>query len=215
MRVGVLGSGTVGQTLAGGFLKHGHQVVVGTRDPGAEDLRGFQTQAPGVKVGSFQEAARFGELLVLSVLARVVADVIRMAGEENFRDKTLIDTNNPISDQPMTDGVLSYFTGPNQSLAENIQKLLPATHVIKAFNSVGAGLMVNPSFEQGTPTMFICGNNAQAKAQVKDLLRQFGWEAFDCGSIVAARAIEPLCMLWCIPGFRSNDWMHAFKMLTQ
>ena len=215
MKVGVLGSGTVGQTLAAGFLKHGHQVVLGTRDPGAEDLRSFQAKPPGVKVGAFQEAAKFGELLVLAVLARAVEDVVRLAGEENFRGKILIDANNPISDRPPTDGVLTYFTGPNESLGERVQKLLPGTNVVKAFNSVGAPLMVNPRFEQGTPTMFICGNNAQSKARVSEILRQFGWEPFDCGSIVASRAIEPLCMLWCIPGLRSNDWTHAFKMLTK
>lgn len=76
-------------------------------------------------------------------------------------------------------------------------------------------LMINPRFEQGTPTMFFCGNNDEAKAQVGGILRQFGWDPFDCGSMVAARAIEPLCRLWCIPGFRNNDWMHAFKMLTR
>ena len=215
MKVGVLGSGTVGQSLASGFLKYGHQVTVGTRDPGAEELRSFQTKTLGVKIGSFEEAAKFGELLVLSVLARAVEEVIRLSGVENFRGKTLIDTNNPISDQPVEDGVLSYFTGPNQSLGEKIQSLLPGSNVVKAFNSVGAGLMVNPRFEQGTPTMFFCGNNADAKAQVREILRQFGWDPFDCGSIVAARAIEPLCMLWCIPGFRQNQWTHAFKLLTE
>ena len=119
MKVGVLGSGTVGQTLAAGFVKHGHQVVVGTRDPGAEDLRSFQAKTPGLKVGAFPEAAKFGDMLVLSVLARAVEDVIRLAGEENFRGKTLIDTNNPIADQPITDGVLAYFTGPADSLGED------------------------------------------------------------------------------------------------
>jgi 8-hydroxy-5-deazaflavin:NADPH oxidoreductase len=215
MKVGVLGSGTVGQTLAAGFFKHGHQVVVGTRDPGAEDLRSFQAKTPGVKVGSFKDAAKFGELLVVAVLARAVEDVIQTAGKENFRGKTLIDANNPISNGPPVDGVLSYFTGPNESLGESLQKLLPETNVVKAFNSVGAALMVNPRFEQGTPTMFICGNNEQAKAQVSEILRQFGWEPFDCGTIVASQAIEPLCKLWCLPGFRSNDWTHAFKMLTK
>jgi predicted dinucleotide-binding enzyme len=154
-------------------------------------------------------------VLVLAVLARAVEDVIRLSGPENFHDKTLIDTNNPIADAPPTDGVLQYFTGPNQSLAERIQSLLPAAKVVKAFNSVGAGQMVNPDYEQGTPTMFLCGNETSAKSTVSEMIRQFGWEPFDCGTIVAARAIEPLCMLWCIPGFRSNQWTHAFKLLTK
>jgi predicted dinucleotide-binding enzyme len=215
MKVGVLGSGVVGQTLAAGFLKHSHQVFVGTREPNAEDVTSWSRKNPGVKTGTFAEAAQFGELLVISVLSRVVEDVIKLAGPQNFRGKILIDTNNPISDAPPVDGVLQYFTEQNQSLGERIQQLLPEAKVVKAFNSVGAVRMVNPHFEQGTPTMFICGNDAGAKSQVSEVLRQFGWDPFDCGTIVASRAIEPLCKLWCIPGFRSNSWTHAFKLLTK
>ena len=149
------------------------------------------------------------------MLARAVENVIRIAGVENFRGKAVIDANNPIADAPPVDGVLQYITGPNQSLSEKIQALLPGARVVKAFNSVGAALMVNPHFEQGTPTMFFCGNDAQAKAQVSEIIRQFGWEPFDCGSLVAARALEPLCILWCIPGLQKNQWTHAFKLLTK
>lgn len=215
MKVGVLGSGVVGQTLAAGFLKHGHQVFVGTRDPKAEDVTSWAANTPGAETGTFSQAAQFGELLVLSVLARALEDVIQLAGPQNFRGKTLIDTNNPVSNAPPVDGVLQYFTEQNHSLGEKIQRALPEAKVVKAFNSVGSARMVDPHFEQGTPTMFICGNDAAAKVQVGDMLRQFGWEPFDCGSIVAARALEPLCMLWCIPGFRSNSWTHAFKLLTK
>ena len=214
MKVGVLGSGMVGQTLAAGFLKHGHQVLVGTRDANAEDVVKWAGKT-GIEVGTFAEAAKFGDLLVISVLARVVEDVIRTAGVGNFRGKVLIDTNNPITDGPPVDGVLQYFTAQNTSLGEKIQALLPEAKVVKTFNSVGAGLMINPHFEQGTPTMFLCGNDAGAKQQVSDIVRQFGWEPFDCGSIVGARAIEPLCILWCLPGFRNNMWTHAFKVLTK
>lgn len=111
-------------------------------------------------------------------------------------------------------GVLKYITGPNESIGEKIQAKLPAARVVKAFNSVGAGLMVNPHFSQGVPTMFLCGDSAEAKAQVTAVIRQFGWEPYDCGTIIAARALEPLCILWCLPGFLKNEWQHAFKMLT-
>jgi 8-hydroxy-5-deazaflavin:NADPH oxidoreductase len=215
MRVGVLGSGTVGQTLGAGFLKHGYQVLLGTRDPKTEDVGSWVAKNPGATAGTFAEAGKFGEILVIAVLARAVEDVIRLAGVENFRGKTVIDANNPIANVPPVDGVLQYITGPNQSLSEKIQALLPGARVVKAFNSVGAALMVNPHFEQGTPTMFFCGNDAQAKAQVSEIIRQFGWEPFDCGSIVAARALEPLCILWCIPGLQKNQWTHAFKLLTK
>lgn len=214
MKVGVLGSGIVGQTLAAGFLKHSHDVLIGTREPKAKDFLEWAQQR-SANTGTFAEAAQFGEVLVLAVLARVVEDVIKLAGAQHFRGKVLIDTNNPIADAPPIDGVLQYFTQQNHSLAERVQQLLPEAKVVKAFNSVGAARMVNPQFEQGKPTMFICGNDAQAKAEVSEIIQQFGWEPFDCGSIVAARAIEPLCMLWCIPGFRSNSWTHAFKLLTK
>lgn len=215
MKVGVLGSGTVGKTLAEGFLKHGHQVLLGTRDPKTEDVTSWASSAAGAKAGTFAEAAQFGELLVIAVLARVIEDVIKLAGPQNFRGKTLIDTNNPISDAPPIDGVLQYFTEQNHSLGEKIQQLLPEAKVVKTFNSVGAGRMVDPHFEEGTPTMFLCGNDAGAKKQVSEIIRAFGWEPYDCGTIIAARALEPLCMLWCIPGFRNNSWTHAFKLLTR
>jgi predicted dinucleotide-binding enzyme len=215
MKVGVLGSGTVGKTLASGLIKHGYEVTLGTRAPQQEDVASWAATAPGASTGTFRDAANFGDLLILSVLARAVEDVIRLAGRENFRGKVLIDTNNPIKDAPPVDGVLEYFTGPSQSLGEKIQSLLPEAKVVKAFNSVGAALMVNPHFEQGTPTMFICGNDANAKNQASEIARRFGWEPYDCGSMVAARALEPLCMLWCIPGFTKNEWTHAFKVLTR
>jgi predicted dinucleotide-binding enzyme len=215
MKVGVLGSGNVGKTLASGLVQHGYEVTLGTREPRQEDVASWAAKAPGAKTGTFRDAANFGELLILSVLARAVEDVIRLAGPENFRGKVLIDTNNPISDAPPVDGVLEYFTGPNQSIGEKIQSLVPEAKVVKAFNSVGAARMVNPHFEQGTPTMFICGNDGSAKNQVSEIVRRFGWDPYDCGSLVAARALEPLCMLWCIPGFTKNQWTHAFKLLTR
>jgi hypothetical protein len=121
----------------------------------------------------------------------------------------------PLSDAPPIDGVLQFTTGPNESVAEKIQAKVPGAYVVKAFNSVGASRMINPQYKQGIPTMFICGNNAEAKTKVSEIIEQFGWEPFDCGTIIAARAIEPLCMLWCIPGFQRNQWTHAFKLLTE
>jgi predicted dinucleotide-binding enzyme len=97
---------------------------------------------------------------------------------------------------------------------EDLQREFPSAHFVKAFNSVGAPRMVDPQFKSGKPTMFICGNSAPAKAEVTAILDQFGWETADMGAIEAARAIEPLCMLWCIPGFTRNQWTHAFKLLT-
>jgi 8-hydroxy-5-deazaflavin:NADPH oxidoreductase len=215
MKVGVLGSGTVGQTLGAGFLKHGHQVMLGTRDPKKPDVQKWIRDTSGATGGTFEEAARFGELIVLATLGRVVKNVIDLAGTSNFTGKAVIDATNPLSDAPPIDGVLQFITGPNESLAEGVQAKIPGAHVVKAFNSVGATRMINPQYKQGVPTMFICGNNAEAKAKVSRVIKQFGWEPFDCGPIIAARAIEPLCMLWCIPGFQRNQWTHAFKLLTE
>lgn len=213
MKIGVLGSGTVGQTLAGGFLKHGHEVMIGTRDPGGQALKEWQGENPKGRIGTFAETAKFGELLLIATAGRVATKVIEMAGRENFAGKVLIDVNNPITEAPPVNGVLEYFTGPNESLGETIQAFAREARVVKAFNSVGAARMVDPHYEQGTPTMFIAGEDAAAKETVSGLIRQFGWEPFDCGGIIASRALEPLCMLWCIPGFRQNQWTHAFKLL--
>jgi predicted dinucleotide-binding enzyme len=214
MKIGVLGSGIVGQTLAAGFLKQGHQVMLGTRDPQKADVQTWLKKTPGAQAGTFAQTAKFAELVVLATLGRVAEDVLKLAGTENLAGKTIIDTTNPLADAPPVNGVLAFTTGPNESLAEKIQASVPRSHVVKAFNSVGSGQMVNPRYEQGTPTMFLCGDNSHAKEQVTDIIRQLGWEPFDCGGITAARAIEPLCMLWCIPGFQRNQWTHAFKVLT-
>ncbi|MBV8732541.1 MAG: NAD(P)-binding domain-containing protein [Acidobacteriia bacterium] len=214
MNVSVLGSGIVGRVLGGGFLKYSYQVMIGTRDSDKKDLTDWASQT-GAKTGSFEEAARFGELIVLAGLGRAAESIIDLARPANFAGKTVIDAMNPLADGAPVNGVLQYTTGPNESLGERIQAKLPEARVVKAFNSVGNVLMINPKFSEGTPTMFYCGNDAQAKAQVAGIIRQFGWEPYDCGSIVSARAIEPLCMLWCLPGFLNNEWQHAFKMLTQ
>jgi predicted dinucleotide-binding enzyme len=213
-QVGILGSGEVGRTLGVGFLKHGHQVMLGTRDPKKADVRKWVRETQGAKAGTFEEAARFGELVVLAGLGRAVESIIELARASNLDGKVVIDTTNPIAEEPPVNGVLKYTTGPNESLGEWIQAKLPNAHVVKAYNSVGNLLMVNPAFKQGTPTMFLCGNSDQAKADVSEIVRQFGWEPYDCGGILSARAIEPLCMLWCIPGFLRNDWRHAFRLLT-
>lgn len=214
MKVGILGSGTVGQVLGAGFLKHGHEAMLGTRDPKKKEVADWVRQTPGAKAGTFAETARFGELIVLAALGRAVGSIIDLAGPANFGGKTVIDATNPLADEPPVQGILKYTTGPNESLGEWIQAKLPATHVVKAFNSVGNALMINPHFEQGTPTMFLCGENSAAKAQVSAIIQQFGWEPYDCGGIIASRALEPLCMLWCLPGFLRNEWYHAFKLLT-
>ena len=214
MKVGVLGSGTVGQTLAAGFLKHGHEVMVGTREP--SKLAEWNEANPKARVGSNSDAAAFGEVLVLAVKGSAAVSALHSAGRANIQDKTIIDTCNPIADAPPDHGVLRFSTGPNESLMEELQNAFPEAHLVKVFNSVGAPGMVNPQYAGGIkPTMFICGNNDGAKKTVTGILDQFGWETADMGTAEAARAIEPLCMLWCILGFTKNEWTHAFKLLRK
>lgn len=213
MKVGILGSGDVGKVLASGFLKHGYQVMIGTRN--ASKLENWATDNPSGKVGSFAEAAAFGGVIVLAVKGSAAADVLRTAGTENINGKPIIDATNPIDDTSgmPENGVIKYFTTPDKSLMEQLQEEFAGAHFVKAFNSIGNAVMVNPHFEGGPPTMFICGNDDQAKAVVNDVLRQFGWEVEDMGKATAARVIEQLCILWCIPGFLRNQWTHAFKLL--
>ena len=211
MKVGVLGSGDVAKALGSGFLKHGHEVMMGTR--AAAKLADWAAQNPKGRIGSFDAAAKFGELIVLAVKGTAAVDALRAAGPANLAAKPVIDATNPIADAPPTNGVLKFFTNVDQSLMERLQHEFPDVRFVKAFNSVGNAFMVNPTFKGGKPTMFICGNDDAAKKIVRGILDQFGWETADMGKAEAARAIEPLCMLWCIPGLLRNEWSHAFKLL--
>jgi predicted dinucleotide-binding enzyme len=212
MNVGILGTGAVAKTLAAGFLKHGHAVMLGSRTPAK--VAEWITENPSATAGTFAEAATFGEVVVLTVKGTAAADALRAAGASALAGKTVIDTTNPIADTPPVNGVLKYFTTLDDSLMEQLQREFPDAHLVKAFNSVGNALMVRPQLAGGKPSMFICGNDAGAKERVRGILTEFGWETEDLGAVEAARAIEPLCMLWCIPGFLRNDWSHAYKVLT-
>jgi 8-hydroxy-5-deazaflavin:NADPH oxidoreductase len=213
MRVGILGSGEVARSLAAGFLKHGHSVTLGSRTP--EKLADWTANNQGVGAETFAKAAQTAELIVLAVKGTVAAEALGLAGAKNLAGKTVIDACNPIADAPPVNGVLKFFTTHDGSLMEQLQREFPNANFVKAFNSVGSACMVNPEFSAGKPTMFICGNSEAAKKTVAKICDQFGWETADMGAVEAARAIEPLCMLWCIPGFVRNDWTHAFKLLQK
>ncbi|MCB0581611.1 MAG: NAD(P)-binding domain-containing protein [Phaeodactylibacter sp.] len=211
-KIGILGSGVVAKALGKGFVQHGYEVKLGTRD--ATRLAGWQAEAGAkAQVGSVAEAAAFGDAIVLAVKGTAAEKVLEQAGAANLEGKTVMDATNPIAEAPPVNGVLQFFTSLDGSLMERLQKAYPAAHFVKVFSSVGSHLMVNPDFGGVKPSMFICGNDEEAKQEVAGVLDQFGWEAEDMGAAEAARAIEPLCILWCIPGFRSNQWAHAFKLL--
>jgi hypothetical protein len=212
MKIGIIGSGMVARSLGTGFLSHGYEVMLGTRDKSKLDE--WQTENPKGNVGSFSEAASFGDLVVLAVKGIHSLSAIEKAGVANLNNKTVIDAGNPIDDSKAPeDGVLQFYTDQNGSLMEQLQDSFPQVNFVKAFNSVGSHLMVNPDFGGIKPTMFIAGNNQNSKQEVTAILEKFGWESEDMGTAKAARAIEPLCMLWCIPGFNQNNWSHAFKLL--
>ena len=212
MKVGIFGSGAVAKSLAEGFVKHGHVVMLGTRTPAK--LEDWDWKTPKGLAGSIAEAAAFGEVLVLAVKGSAATEVMRSAGLTNIAGKPVIDATNPIADEAPVNGVLRFFTSLEESLMERLQREFPAASFVKAFNSVGHAQMVDPKFKGGKPTMFICGNDEAAKKKVTGILDQFGWETADMGAVEAARAIEPLCILWCIPGFLRQEWSHAFKLLT-
>jgi predicted dinucleotide-binding enzyme len=213
MKIGIIGSGAVGQQLGTAFLAEGHEVMLGTRNPGKEEVKKWKKENPKGQCGTFGVTAQFGDIVVLAVAGSVAESAIKLSGTSHFNNKVLIDTTNPIKPGPPTDGVLSLFTELNESLMERLQKLIPQARLVKAFNSVGNAQMYKPTVKGGPPTMFICGNDDKAKQTVTDILTAFGWETADMGKATAARAIEPLCVLWCIPGFLQNQWTHAFKLL--
>jgi predicted dinucleotide-binding enzyme len=209
-KIGIIGSGVVAQTLGSGFLNEGHQVMMGSRD--ISKLEDWKQKNKNGQTGTFEEAATFGDIIVLSVKGSAAGDVVEQAGVQNFNGKTVIDTCNPITDATPENGVLHFFTSLEESLMEQLQERFPAVHFVKAFNSVGNAIMVHPKFAE-KPSMFICGNNDAAKKDVAEILVAFGWEVEDMGKVEAARAIEPLCMLWCIPGMLNNQWNHAFRLI--
>jgi len=215
MKIGIIGSGIVGRVLAAAFLHEGNEVMLGTRDTAKEEVVKWKAEHPKGQAGTFAETAAFGELLVLATAGHITEAAIQLAGIENFTGKTVIDATNPIAAAPPVNGVLQFFTGPNESLLEKIQAVLPQANIVKAFNSVGNAMFYKPVYKGIQPTMFICGNNDESKKTVSAIVSSFGWEVADFGKAESARAIEPLCMLWCIRGFNNNQWTHAFKLLQQ
>lgn len=213
MKIAILGSGVVGETLANGFLKKGHDVVRASREP--SKLEGWKSGA-GAKasVAKFEDAAKGADVVVLAVKGAAAEKVIDACGA-TIDGKIVLDATNPIAEKPPVDGVLQFFTGPNESLMEKLQAKAAKARFVKCFSCVGNAWMVDPDFGGQKPTMFICGNDDAAKAQTKEILTSFGWETKDMGAAASARAIEPLCMLWCIPGLRGGSWSHAFKLLQK
>ncbi len=213
MKIGIIGSGIVGRVLATAFLKEGYDVMLGTRSISKPEVLKWKDENPTGDVGEFSITSKFGDIIVLATKGHAVLDAVKLAGPENFTGKLVIDATNPIDEtKPPVNGVLKFFTEQNSSLLQQIQDYLPEAKLVKAFNSVGNGIMYKPHHSPA-PTMFICGNDDEAKQTVTGILTTFGWETADLGKAEAAGVIESLCILWCIPGFLQNSWSHAFKLL--
>ena len=214
MNVGVLGTGDVGQALGRGFVALGHTVKLGGRDRTNPKAQAWaESQGPKASSGTFEDAARFGEWVVLATLGTAVDDVLRAAGKDALRGKIVIDTTNPLDSSQGFPPRL--FVGHIDSLGERVQRALPESKVVKAFNIVGNPHMFRPDFPGGPPDMLIAGNDPEAKQKVAALLKDFGWPATDLGGIEASRVLEPMCVAWVLYGARTNTWNHAFKLLKK
>lgn len=213
-RVGVLGSGEVGRRLAAGFRGRGHDVVIGSRDPGKPELREWlSSDGAGIVAGTFAEAATHGELLVLAVLGNAAEDAIAEAGAGSFTGKVVIDAMNPLDFSGGFPPKLS-ITGED-SLGERVQRALPDAKVVKAFNTIGNPYFVDPTFTDGKPTMLIAGNDEAAKRTVGDVLADFGWpDPVDIGTIDGSRELEAICIAWVKIGGTRGAWDHGFKLLV-
>ncbi|HSY49197.1 MAG TPA: NADPH-dependent F420 reductase [Thermoanaerobaculia bacterium] len=209
MKVGILGSGDVGKSFAHGFGALGHEVMIGSRSP--EKLSEFVGGEGGrVSAGTFEEAAKLGDLIVLATHGVATEDAIRLAGKQHFDHKVVIDATNPLD---FSTGAPRLSVGHTDSLGEQIQRFLPHARVVKAFNTAGNGLFFKPQLSGGPPDMFIGGNDADAKKLVSQVCDAFGWGVIDLGGIEASRYLEPMCMAWVLHGVLSGTWVHAFKML--
>jgi predicted dinucleotide-binding enzyme len=211
MKIGILGTGDVGRALGTGFVKHGHEVKIGSREAGNEKAEAWRQQAGDkASTGTFAEAASFGEIVVLATLWTGTENALRLAGHENLAGKTVIDTTNPLD---FSTGAPRLAVGFDTSAGEQIQAWVPGAHVVKAFNMVGNAHMVDPQFPGGPPDMIIAGNDAGAKQAVTDILKDFGWGVVDLGGIESSRYLEPLAMVWILHYFQTKNGNHAFKLL--
>lgn len=213
MKIGILGSGNVGQQLANGFLRTGHEVKIGTRDVSKLN-EWLKNAGASASIGSFNGAASFGDVIVLATSWAGIENAIVLAGKQNFKNKIVIDVTNPLNFSngapPKLDSAFGHSAG------EKIQSWLPDSKVVKAFNTISAFIMVNPKLEEGNPDLVIAGNEVSAKNVVSDFAKSFGWKnVIDIGDISNSYLLEAFAMLWIVFGFKNNHWTHAFKLLLK
>jgi 8-hydroxy-5-deazaflavin:NADPH oxidoreductase len=216
MKIGIIGSGDVARKLADGFIELGLHVKIGSRDPNQSKITDWINKHDKEKAssGTFAETASFGELVVLATLWEGTADAIQLSNSKNLTNKIVIDVTNPLDFSKGVPPTLA--VGQTDSGGETVQRMLPDSKVVKAFNIVGNPHMVHPDFPDGRPTMFICGNDeASKKIVTDDILSKFGWETIDIGGIEGSRVLEPLALLWILQYFKTGNGNHAFKLLLK
>jgi len=212
MRVGILGSSDVAKSLARGFLGEGHEVMLGSRDPGK--LASWAREAgKGAFSGTLSDAAKFGELVVLAVHGTKSVEAIRTAGADSFSGKVVIDATNPLDMSGIVPPKL--VGGLGTSSGELNQNALPGAFVVKAFNTVGNAHFYKPQFAGGPPDMFLCGDDGKAKEKVSSICKDFGWNPIDVGPIGVAHYLEATAMVWIITALTGGHWHQAFKLLRK
>ncbi|GGJ19147.1 NADPH-dependent F420 reductase [Deinococcus roseus] len=194
MNIGILGSGMVGKAIATALLAKGHDVVIGTRDPGK--LSGWvSSQSGNLRIASPADAASHAEILVHATSGHAAIQALESAGRENLQGKVIIDISNPLDFSKGFPPTL--FVKDDDSLAEQIQHAFPEARIVKSLNTLTADLMLNPQLLNGTHTIFMSGNDQDAKDQVRDLLESFGWQdILDLGDLSTARGTEMYLALW-------------------
>lgn len=210
-RVGILGSGDVAKQLGRGFAHHGYEVLLGTREP-AKLAAWKQEVGARASVGSFAQAAGFGDVVVLATHGQATEAAIDLAGVPAFAGKLVLDATNPLDfSRGMPPGL---FVGTTDSLGERIQRKLPAAHVVKCFNTMSNLKMIDPKFAAGPVKMLICGNDGASKHRAEEILRELGWPgALDIGGIDGARWLEAMVPLWVRAGAALNTWEHIFSVV--
>lgn len=210
MKIGVIGGGEVAKHIADNFLELGHEVMLGVHDPGNHKTR---KKGGGMQIGTTTEAASFAELAILASAWRADEDILQQV-RPSLAGKIVIDVTTPLEFND--DGPPQLAIGHDISGGEMVQQSLPDSHVVKTLNFVSHRKMLKPQYTEGTPIMFICGNNVSARLHVTELLDQMGWKrVVDIGGIEKSRLLEPLCALWIEYGLASDTWNHAFSVLNK
>ncbi len=208
-RIGIVGSGDVAKALGRGLVAHGYHVMLGSRTPAKLEAWRNEVGA-GASTGTPTEAAGYGAVVILATHGAATEAVVESVGAPAFAGKLVLDATNPLDlSHGMPPGLL---VGVTDSLGERVQRKLPQAHVVKCFNTVGSGRMVDPKFTSGPVRMWICGNDPAAKREAEALVRELGWAGvLDIGGIDGARWLEALVPLWVRAGLVLNAWDHALQ----